>query len=49
MARILARTKAKMVLQAPQGIVLESIRHAGIDDLIPVAADEAAARALFQS
>jgi anti-anti-sigma factor len=48
MARSLNHRKARLVLQAPQELVLESIRHAALEDLIPVAADEAAARALLQ-
>jgi hypothetical protein len=37
-----------MILLAPQEPVLESIRHAALDQLIPVAADEGAARELLK-
>ena len=47
MARVLNRRKAKLVLQGPQALVHESLRHSALDELIPVAADEAAARALL--
>jgi anti-anti-sigma factor len=47
-ARTLARRGARLVLQAPQPLVLESIRHAALEDLIPIASDQAAAVALLQ-
>jgi len=48
MARTLSRRGARLVLQAPQPFVLESIRHASLEDLIPVAGNEAEALALLQ-
>lgn len=47
-ARTLHRAEARMILQAPQELVLDSIRHAALDQLIPVAADDAAARELLK-
>lgn len=47
-ARNLARRGARLVLQAPQPLVLESIRHAALEELIPVAGDETAARSMVR-
>ncbi|MFN0066646.1 MAG: STAS domain-containing protein [Limisphaerales bacterium] len=46
-ARTLHRAEARMILLAPPEAVLESIRHAALDQLIPVAADRAAAQELL--
>jgi anti-anti-sigma factor len=47
MARTLSRRGARLVVQSPQPLVLESIRHTALDEIVPVADDEAAARALM--
>ena len=48
MARTLSRRNVKLVLQAPQALVRDALRHAALDQLIPVADNEAAARAMLQ-
>lgn len=45
MARILNRANARFILHSPQSLVLESIRHAALDEIIPVTSDEAGALA----
>jgi anti-sigma B factor antagonist len=47
-ARSLAMKKARLVLFGAQPLVSESLRHAGIGDIIPILPDEAGAFALLR-
>jgi anti-anti-sigma factor len=48
-ARALRGRNARMVLFGAQPLVKESLQHAGIDSLIPLADSESAAAALLQA
>lgn len=47
-AKAKAQRGSQMLLAAPQAMVLEALETAGIDSLIPLHADEAAALAALQ-
>lgn len=48
-AKTLDRRGSRLVLVAPRDLVDQALRHSSIEDIIPVAADIASARALLGS
>jgi anti-anti-sigma factor len=48
-ARSLSLKKAKLVLYGAQPLVMETLEHVALPDIIPVAADEAQALAMLQA
>jgi anti-anti-sigma factor len=49
MARTLGRKNARLALAAPQPLVRESLEHAALDDIIPIAPDLDRAKQLLAS
>lgn len=49
MARVCARNAGQMIIVGPQELVLEAMKHASLDDLMPIVSTIEEAETLFQS